>query len=180
MRNDLTGQKRHMLTAIEPVKERYSSGHRQWRCSCDCGGETVIPSHLFGVTRSCGCLSTHNRLPKGEASRRALMRVYIKGAESRGLLFELTSDQFTKLTKGECHYCGDKPSKKYAHPISNGSYKYNGIDRMNNDIGYTLNNCVSCCWVCNDMKKAQGYGEFLSKVKQIHINNESKNSSQTA
>lgn len=51
---DFTGEKHGMLTAIADVG--YKSGKRIWKCRCDCGNETTIPSARFGLTLSCGCL----------------------------------------------------------------------------------------------------------------------------
>ena len=42
------------------------------------------------------------------------------------------------LQKQKCHYCGN------AAP--------NGIDRVNNEIGYKLDNCKPCCKHCNYVK----------------------------
>lgn len=54
---DLTGQRFSLLTAIDSVGEN-KQGYLLWRCKCDCGNETVVPSGrlLNGSTRSCGCL----------------------------------------------------------------------------------------------------------------------------
>jgi hypothetical protein len=51
---DYTGQKHGLLTAIENVG--YKNGKRLWRCRCDCGNETTIPSARLGLTLSCGCI----------------------------------------------------------------------------------------------------------------------------
>lgn len=40
-----------------------------------------------------------------------------------------------------CYYCKMK-DKKYL----------NGIDRLNNSIGYMRNNTVPCCDICNNLK----------------------------
>lgn len=52
--HNFTGEKHGMLTALEDVG--YKSGKRIWKCRCDCGTETIIPSARFGITLSCGCL----------------------------------------------------------------------------------------------------------------------------
>jgi hypothetical protein len=50
----------------------------------------------------------------------------------------LTKTEFNNLTKEKCHYC-DKDGP-------------NGIDRIDNTIGYTMGNCVPCCKHCNYVK----------------------------
>ena len=68
---------------------------------------------------------------------------YIKNATKRNYSFSLNIDTFKSLVLSECYYC--------QHQKEDG---VNGIDRINNSIGYELENCVSCCGLCNMMKWA--------------------------
>lgn len=77
-------------------------------------------------------------------------------ARKRGYEFKLSFAQFTKLFIGECRYCGVENAR--------------GIDRVDNNIGYIIDNCVSCCGVCNKMKWKLNQDDFLEKVKQIFKN----------
>lgn len=43
-----------------------------------------------------------------------------------------------------------------------------GVDRINNDKGYTIDNVVTCCGDCNYMKRAMSVEAFLCRVKKIH------------
>jgi len=43
-----------------------------------------------------------------------------------------------------------------------------GIDRKNNDIGYKLDNCVSCCSACNFMKHKLSLEVFKEKISKIN------------
>lgn len=54
---DISGQKFNMLTAIEPVSKN-KCGQTMWKCTCDCGKETIISisSLKTGHIKSCGCL----------------------------------------------------------------------------------------------------------------------------
>jgi hypothetical protein len=47
------------------------------------------------------------------------------------------------------------------------SYIYNGVDRVNNDFGYSIDNCVSCCKVCNRMKGKKTVAEFVAFCSAI-------------
>ena len=88
------------------------------------------------------------------------------------MIFELDEDTFFGLTKKVCFYCKKKPYKKVSKSWPdrnlNGDYTYNGIDRKNNDMGYTINNCVSCCSKCNYLKGSLNYKEFINHVKLIN------------
>lgn len=68
--------------------------------------------------------------------------------------FHLTFDEFTRLVTGSCYYCKYKDDKEAI-----------GIDRINNDIGYTKENCVSACWTCNKMKHFYHPSFFVEKCK---------------
>lgn len=46
--------------------------------------------------------------------------------------------------------------------------RYNGIDRTDNDKGYTTDNCVSCCGKCNSLKGTLSQGEFRQLVTSIY------------
>ena len=69
----------------------------------------------------------------------------------------LISEKWMKcLMNYKCFYCGYFPA--------NG---FNGIDRKNNDICYTYGNSVSCCQMCNMMKKKISSKDFIKIC--IHI-----------
>lgn len=64
---------------------------------------------------------------------------------------ELTFDDFLLFTQiPECYYCGDFV-KWMPHRKSNNPFVYN-LDRKNNTLGYTKENCVVCCPTCNKLK----------------------------
>ena len=63
-------------------------------------------------------------------------------AAKRNLEFALTREEFEAITIRPCHYCGSttRPSR--------GS----GIDRVDNLKGYTVQNSVPACTLCNTVK----------------------------
>jgi hypothetical protein len=84
---------------------------------------------------------------------------YYTNAHERGYEFTLTLEQFQELVVQPCYYCNVfSPTEA------------NGLDRINNDIGYTPENCKSCCGICNRMKSFYHPVFFVEKVK--HIANE--------
>lgn len=138
-----------------------------WELVCDCGN--IIEANSFALTighkKSCGCLikdiGVSSRKLKGEVG---LRRVYngIKGrAKNKSLDFDISLDKFKQLTSANCYYCNSEPSSIskygdstpiYAEAIENGKYIYNGLDRINNDLGYTLDNVLTCCASCNMLR----------------------------
>ena len=67
---------------------------------------------------------------------------------------KLSYDQFLKFTKiDECHYCMQSiPWMEYAY--HNNKYTRAGyfLDRKDNKLGYSIENCVVCCTRCNFAK----------------------------
>ena len=53
----------------------------------------------------------------------------------------------------KCYLCGKESNYKHS----------NGIDRINNDIGYTEDNIACCCAECNYMKNNYQYDDFIEK-----------------
>lgn len=177
---NLTGLKRGRLTVVEQA--RIISPRTFWICQCECDGMYVIvmgKNITQGKVLSCGCLrrelsrqraaknSILNTLPIGESSFNQLYAVYAFHAGKRDLPFDLNKEDFKKLTDSDCKYCGVKPYQEYRPNHKSGSYIYNGIDRLNNEDGYTKSNSVSCCGVCNDMKRTRSVSEFLTACKAI-------------
>lgn len=84
-----------------------------------------------------------------------LFKSYRNSAISRTVPFELTKEAFLSFWRKPCHYCGS-------------DIESIGIDRVVNDIGYIITNVVSCCKVCNWMKRAMTSLQFITHVKKIY------------
>lgn len=165
-RLELTGKQFDKLIVIE---FDHVDKHRQshWKCECECGNEKIISGNSLtqGNTKSCGCLA---KFPEGIAARNVILARHKRSAKDRNLKQELTGEQIIAFYKQNCHYCGEPPSNVYSQKDLKGPYIYNGIDRMDNDIGYTLDNSISCCKHCNYSKRARTYEEFIDWIKQVH------------
>jgi len=88
---------------------------------------------------------------------------------TKNIIVDLTFDEFLELTKiSNCHYCGElvkwEPYRKVGATCA-----YN-LDRKNNKIGYTKENCVVCCKGCNMLKSYFDDNEFLSRIQKISKN----------
>ena len=90
------------------------------------------------------------------------------GAEKRGIPFNLTKEEFISLLYLPCYYDGTVNSNVWTNQITGEEFTYNGIDRIDNTMGYTLDNCVSCCWRCNNGKKDDSQTDFLSWISQVY------------
>jgi len=66
-------------------------------------------------------------------------------SKGRKLETSLTKEQFMSLVLQPCEYCKTG--------FTNETIQLNGIDRVDNTIGYHVDNCISCCLPCNNFKK---------------------------
>lgn len=169
---NISGKRFGRFTVLRFI-DTQNQGSR-WLVKCDCGTEKILPSKTFvgkGHIKSCGCLKVdrdRNFMTDEESAERRAFTVYKVSAKSRGLSFSLTQDEFIHLAKSECEYCGAGPQNKTVPTRKNGSrFVYNGIDRINNSLGYESGNVVSCCKRCNRMKMDMTVEQFLEKCMAI-------------
>ncbi len=172
---DLIGKRFGRLVVQENTNNK-SFGAYIWKCQCDCGNISYVSSSRLnsGKTKSCGCykrdMDTLRVIkPYGEASFNSLYNRYKQGAKKRNINFDLSKEEFKFLTKQICFYCGCEPYQimNKSNKECNGTYVYNGIDRVDNNLGYIKENCVSACGVCNRAKDIMGIIEFSEWITNL-------------
>ena len=165
---DRVGDRYGNLTVLACIGSDKGTSH--WRCRCDCGVETdVTGRHLQqGMVKSCGCIRRGRKLPKGEAAFNQLFRGMKYNAVKRKKRFELTKEQVRDLVTQACWYCGSLPTQRFHGLRLNGDFTYNGIDRVNNSIGYVEGNVVPCCGQCNTAKNTLGVKEFKAWIVRAY------------
>lgn len=87
-------------------------------------------------------------------------KTYQRNAKSKQRNFDLSEAEFVDITKLPCVYCGAYSDTYNGEP-------FNGIDRINSDLGYSIDNCVPCCAICNRMKLDMDVNIWFDKMKQI-------------
>lgn len=90
----------------------------------------------------------------------ATYKSYEDRAKKKGLAFELSIAMYDELTAMDCYICGKENSISHS----------NGIDRLDNEVGYIVDNCYPCCGECNYMKKNLSLEEFFVKIYEIYEN----------
>jgi len=97
--------------------------------------------------------------------RLQILYKYKYNAEKRGYEFLLTNEDFFSLIEQECYYCGNIAETVWkSHRKENNTVVYNGVDRKDNSLGYTLENSCSCCKKCNYIKNNIGIEDFKNIV----------------
>lgn len=137
-----------------------------WVCRCTCGTMGIVRGWCLrnGSSKSCGCWTElkANPLPEGDAGKNRVLSNSKRNAVQRGYAWNLKDVFALKLFEGDCHYCGVAPTQE-----CNGFF-YNGIDRVNNALGYVADNVVSCCGICNSAKNNQTETQFLRWVERVY------------
>ena len=182
---DFTGQRLGILTILRtatpdeiPVtKSQLTHPQRWWIVKCDCGNIKAVRAGSLknGDSRSCGCRVDARRAsfgksqarPTGEAAKWAAYVTGKRHAERRGLIWALSLEHFLYITSQPCTYCGALGSKE-TPKTTNGTYRYSGIDRIENRIGYIPLNCAPCCGTCNAAKGIKTIAEFRTWMMRAY------------
>lgn len=168
---------RLLVMARHGSQKSGNSVNATWLCRCDCGAQLIATTNNLTRrgTESCGCLQKERaRKPRGVAGFNDLYASYKAAAAKRNYAFLLSKEDFKKLTESVCYYCGAPPAAVHvAHhdrskeSIQHESYVFNGVDRVENSLGYTPENSVACCKFCNISKRERSIPEFSEWAKRL-------------
>lgn len=178
-REDIAGQHFGALTAISfSHTEGENKDKTFWIYKCICGNEItknkyeVKKSVNKGCIPSCGCLGKSRAgYTQYQSLVNRLFHRYQDHSKNNKREFVLSYDDFYKFILQDCFYCGSSPATEMK---ANGKiFKYNGLDRIDPALGYSIGNIVTCCKLCNFMKHTLSLDEFLVHVKLI-VNHQEK------
>lgn len=79
-----------------------------------------------------------------------------RNAKARNIEFNLSKNDVIKLMMSPCNYCGDNRLDNF------------GVDRIDSNIGYFIDNCVPCCKTCNTAKLDLSLDDFKSHVIKMY------------
>jgi len=141
------------------------------KVKCDCGmyREVQINHLRSGSSTSCGCSRSKSKI-YGYGNLSSIYARYKNSVIKNKRGFKLSRKQFVELVNQNCHYCNAPPSNMSKTKLYKNYSLYSGIDRVNNEKGYVIGNCVPCCKVCNRMKSSMGYEDFINHIESIASN----------
>ena len=177
---DLTGKRFGMLTVTGPSRDH--NNKIVWLCRCDCGKDHVVTGgnlqRKIAGTKSCGCLK---QAPPPNKEKNRVLAIernrYNAAIKCRsklvlGMDVGLTLSQYQHLIYEPCHYCGlsrqNSTTDNRGEGLENITIWHNGIDRIDSSLGYTFENCVSCCKRCNLGKNDLSQSDFLAWIRRVY------------
>ncbi len=181
-RKDISGQ---TINKWRVINYSHTKGKiAYYNCIClGCMKEFKVDGRNIRSGRSKSCVSCARKKAVSErgprkspqiSSFRKLYASYKKNAKRRNIFFDMSFEKFHKLAKSNCHYCGIEPSTtvnpvSYRPKCTGEEYfiTYNGIDRVDNNKGYSEDNIVSCCSHCNKAKHVLSVSEFKEWVNRV-------------
>lgn len=142
--------------------KRLSSRHYVDQYLCPCGN--IFDRRSRGKVT---CTVCRGKYKKDVLScYKKLYNEYNRSAVRRYLSFHLDLLTFARLASDSCFYCGSERMNNL-RTKDFGIFKYSGLDRVDNNLGYSVDNCVSCCKNCNFAKRNMSQDEFLKWAKTI-------------
>jgi len=106
-----------------------------------------------------------------EQARKVAFNQCKQGAVRRGIPFLLTPEEYCRVVILPCYYCGNLPTMvtdSFSKNIDDVEFVHNGIDRVDNEMGYVRGNAAPCCSICNMMKRELSYSGFLDHIRKIY------------
>ena len=82
---------------------------------------------------------------------------YRSRAGKKELEFSITNADYKSIIQEDCYLCGKQTTET----------NINGVDRVDNTVGYTVANCKACCKECNHMKNNYALDDLFAKIERI-------------
>jgi len=146
---------------------------RCFLCECECGKQQFVRGDYLTQNRSksCGCLRSEIAKLTGKKQKTITSyhnKIYgdsKRSAKHRGKEWFLSKQEHLDIITKSCYYCEENPILRKSN--IGVPFPHWGIDRQDNNIGYTVNNSVSCCSICNTMKMDLSIENFSNHIKKL-------------
>lgn len=139
---DLTGKRFGKLVVLKRV-ENNKHHQPQWECLCDCGNKTVVVGQKLrkGITKSCGCLVYEQKTRLTHGMTGTVLHNRWLNMKSR--CFNPKNKRYARYGGRGIAICAEWMdfSNFYAWSMSNGFSENLSLDRIDNDKGYSPENC---------------------------------------
>lgn len=97
-----------------------------------------------------------------------LWSIFKSSSKKRGIKVGIDFESYSNLVQSRCGYCGSHPSNLLKY--SGLEFKYNGLDRMNSEVGYLKENLIPSCRFCNSLKGSMPWPYWADFINSIVTN----------
>ena len=142
---DLTGQRFGRLVALSRMDQNNANNKIVWLCQCDCGKQAiVIGSRLYtGKTKSCGCLTREKTIERSTKHSFCRTRPYVIWRNMLSRCENPNNPDWSDYGGRGIKVCPEwhEPKSFCEWALSSGYGDGLTIDRIDNNAGYSPNNC---------------------------------------
>ncbi len=143
---DLTGQRFGRLTVIGRAAPRTGSTNARWLCKCDCGNETTVISTTLrnSESKSCGCYRSEYWKKQMTTHGKSKERLAVIWYGMKERCYCPTVPAFENYGGRGITICEEWLNNFdafYKWAMANGYSPELTIDRIDNDKGYSPDNC---------------------------------------
>ena len=117
---------------------RRNDGKQSWSRNCTLQSVKAYKRANYEAVRDANNAASLRRYHLGRSQF-----VHARATAKRlGREWTISKEDWERLTEEGCHYCGCELPKKAG----------SGLDRIDNDRGYHLDNVLPCCTICNKVR----------------------------
>lgn len=161
-----------ILITKKQIEPYYSKTSMMFYGICQtCSVERKLTLSHVGVIlkgRGGGCHCSRRRFGT-DSEYKWRYQSYIQAAKKRSLSWNIEYKQFLEITKQKCYYCDAEPEMRPSHSKRWGfKFPMSGIDRIDSNRGYEIDNVVPCCSYCNQAKWDHDVQDFLLWIKRVY------------
>ena len=160
------------VTGVEEYRDEGGRVRRRIHVICDCGVAYQLAESVYlrgGGGRCRICELRRSRKPVTYRGSMRVIQSYKEAARVRGIEYLLSKDQAFDMIVKPCVYCLSEGSNSRVVYTNDGDemFPYNGIDRVENDKGYLVDNVVPCCKRCNLAKRDASIDEWMTWLQSL-------------
>lgn len=143
-RKPLIGRRFNRLLVLSLCEERGDGGMCLWRCACDCGDKTDVPTNRLngGITQSCGCLQRDRTSRARFLHGKGTSSEYSTWASMKSRCYNIENHSFPDYGGRGITVC-NRWRNSFVNFLSDMGERPKGltIERINNNGNYEPRNC---------------------------------------
>lgn len=167
---DLTNLRFGKLVVLNRCEANTNQGKPQWNCVCDCGNRTVVSSSqlVSSRTRSCGCLVTENHFRKYTVPNLTKTRIYSIWCGMKQRCEDVNAINYKHYGGKGIKVCDEwrhNLQAFYEWAMANGYRDDLTIDRIDNNKGYSPDNCRWASYQEQQNNRSNNIKHNLEEIK---------------